>query len=101
MRCTHEVRRKTWHVILSASEGPPLRSMITLETESAQPTFCEISRSARDDSFSHRSHQFSKFPPIRDIEPVLHSPAADPTLPESRIFRSTSFQKSKMDRAAQ
>src|SRR5581483_1349825 len=94
----------------AAGEGPPLRSVITLETESAQSTFCEICHSARDNSFSHKSHPPSKFPPLsrrnsieaelHKQEPVLRSPAAGPTLRAPTISRPTSFQKSKMDRAA-
>src|SRR6266513_5107494 len=83
----------------------PYEALITLEIESAQLFFCEISRSA---GFSHRSHQFSRLPPlsrrnsmkteIHNTEPVLQPPVADPTRRGPTIFHPTNFQKTNTGR---
>src|SRR5436190_15296546 len=73
-------------------------ALITLETGSVRSSFCEISRSARDDNFNHRSRQFSRLPPIHDNEPVLQSPIADPSLRVPTVFHPTNFRKTNTGR---
>jgi len=75
------------------------RALITLETESAQSSFREISRSARDDILSHKPHQSPNFPRSDDSGTKFHSPVAGPIRRAPTIFRPTNFRMRDKDHA--
>src|SRR5213592_3771186 len=100
MRCRHEVRRSSWMSSSAPAKDLSYEAWITLETKSARLCLCEISRSARDDNFSHTLHRSSKFAQLHEHERLLHSLCAGPIRRAPTIFHPTNFRKSNTDRVA-